>query len=115
MAATGRTLLAPLAVAVAADGQTPSRVWVGVADTGHDRIALYDDTAAMAAGGSTAPAYLDSLGAAGAELGSFGELDGLCFLPHGNDLDLYAADRTRGVVMKFERAEVPSIALDLSG
>jgi YD repeat-containing protein len=115
VAATGRALLTPMAVTVAADGQSPPRVWVGVADTGHDRIALYDDTAAATAGGTAAPAYLDSLGTAGAELGLFGELNGLSFLPHGNDLDLYAADRTRGVMMKFERAEVPSIALDLSG
>jgi hypothetical protein len=111
----GRAMLAPMAVTVATDGQSPRRVWVGVADTGRDRIALYEDTAAMAAGGTAAPTCLDSLGAPGAELGLFGELNGLCFLPRGNDLDLYAADRTRSVIMKFERAETPSIALDLSG
>lgn len=111
----GRAMLAPTAVTVAADGQSPKRVWVGVADTGRDRIALYEDTAAMAAGGAAVPTCLDSLGAPGAELGLFGELNGLCFLSHGNDLDLYAADRTRSVVTKFERAEPPSIALDLSG
>jgi hypothetical protein len=111
----GRAMLAPMAVTVAADGQSPKSVWVGVADTGRDRIALYEDTAAMAAGGTAVPTCVDSLGAPGAELGLFGELNGLCFLPHGNDLDIYAADRTRSVIMKFERAETPSIALDLSG
>jgi hypothetical protein len=115
VAATGRALLAPLAVAVAADAHSPARVWVGVADTGHDRIALYDDTAAAAGGGTTAPAYMDSLGASGAALGLFGELNGLAFLANGSDLDLYAADRTRNTATKFERAEVPSVALDLAG
>lgn len=104
----------PIDVAVAIDGADPARVWVAVADQGNDRILLYEDSAATS-GGTTAPTWSATLGGTGSELGLFGELAAITFLPHGDALDLYAVDRTRGVVMKWEQGHVPSIALMLDG
>ena len=115
-ASTGSDPLSdPIDVAVSLDGGDPARVWIAVADQANDRIVLYRDDAATTGGGGTAPAWSASLGGSGTELGSFGELAALTFLPNGSGLDLYAVDRTRGVVMKWERGHAPTISLVLTG
>jgi len=114
-ASAADTLASPVDVAVAADGADPASVWIAVADQGNDRIVLYRDTAAASGGGDAAPSFAQTCGGPGAELGGFGELHGLAFLPCGDALDLYAVDRTRGVVVKWQRAPTPSIRLNLEG
>ena len=104
------TLLGPTDVVVHVDGDSPAKVWVAVADTGNDRIVLYEDVAAGAVGGSTDPPVFELvLGTSGTSLGSYQSPVGVEFLSNGTDLDLYAVDASRGIVCKYERAPDPAV------
>jgi hypothetical protein len=111
----GDTLKAPVKVCVALDGSVPPAVYLAVADQGNKRIVLYRDTAAMTGGGASVPAYVTALGGSGTTLGYYQKIEGLTFLADGSDLDIFAADSTRGVVTKYKEAPGPTIALSYGG
>lgn len=108
-------LSGPVDIYVQADGATPNVVYLAVSDQGNDRIVVYRDTAAMGAGGFSAPIYDASFGVQGNALGKYAELSGISFVQNGNDLDIYAADALRGTVTKYEEAPTPSIVLTFTG
>jgi len=105
-------LSSPVDVVVESDG---SYVYLAVADQGNDRIVTYVDIAATTTGGATAPTWDARLGSLGNNLGTFMQVEGLCFLANGTDLDLYACDAHRGKVTKFEESPTPTIALSFVG
>jgi len=99
---------APSDVCVREDGE--STVWVGVADTGNDRIVLYRDTAAAEGTGSSIAADFETeFGTSGTGVGQFQLPTGVEFLPNGTGIDVYAADAARGVVTKHEQAPDPTL------
>lgn len=105
----------PVDVAVMADGASPAVVWLAVSDQGSNRIVLYRDTAAGGAGGATAPTWEATLGSSGTTLGKYQKVQGLSFLPNGIDLDLYATDTIRNVIVKYEKAPTPTVTLNFTG
>jgi len=108
-------LSAPADVVVSADGASPAAIYVAVADQGNDRIVLYRDLAGASGGGAAAPVFQNTLGSAGTSLGEFQEISGLAFLANGADLDLFAADATRGVVTKHQEQSATTLALQFVG
>jgi hypothetical protein len=103
----------PVDIAVMVDGSTPALCYLAVADQGNDRVVTYEDVAATSGGGSAAPTWDAVSGALGNNLGLYTQVDGVCFLPNGNDLDLYVCDGQRGVVTKYEESIAPTIELSL--
>jgi hypothetical protein len=106
----------PVDVAVMMDNAASNGdVYLAVADQGNDRIVTFVDNAATSGGGTTAPTW-DALGGIqGNALGLYLEISGLCFLPNGNDLDIYTADAARGVITKYEKAPTPTVTLGFTG
>lgn len=109
------TLKSPMDVVVSVDGSSPPVVHLAVSDQGNKRLVLYTDVAAGAGGGTAAPSFVTVLGGPGNTLGSYQKPAGLAFLANGEDLDLFAADSTRGVVTKYKEAPSPSISLSYAG
>jgi hypothetical protein len=105
----------PVDIAVMLDGSSPAVCYLAVADQGNNRIATYEDYAATNGGGATVPTWDALSGGRGNGLGAYTQLDGVCFLPNGTDLDLYACDGQRGIVTKYEESVAPTIALDVTG
>ncbi len=107
-------LSGPTDIFVAADGNTPVDVWVGVVDNGGDRVVIYDDTEASDVNGTTAPTFDSSLGSNGSSFGQYSDLSGLTALANGNDLDWYTVDAHRNIVTKYEESPTPTITMDFS-
>ncbi len=108
----------PVDIVVMLDRQTAGTTqncFLAVADQGNDRIVTYLDAAATSGGGTTVPTWDALAGGLGNSLGLYTQIDGVCLLPNGNDLDIYACDGQRGIVTKYEESETPTITLDVTG
>lgn len=99
----------PADVVVQEDGG--GEVFVVVSDPAHQRIAVYRDTHADTPGSTLAPGFDATLGTLGNRFGNFVTPAGMALLGNGNSLDLYIADESRGVVVKFEEGPTPTITL----
>ena len=107
----GDTLSAPTGLAVVQDGASPSNIWLAVTDVGNDRIVLYRDIAAQV-GGSSPPTFETEVGATGISLGGFQLPSAVTMLADGTEIEIYAADQSRGVATKFEKQPTPGIAVN---
>ena len=102
----------PVDIAVALDNQTlgtDRTCYVAVSDQGNNRILTYVDDAATTGGGSIVPTWDASVGARGNGLGLYTQVEGICLLNNGNDLDIYACDGQRGIVAKYEESVATTI------
>lgn len=104
----------PVDLAVMLDGSTSPLCYLAVADQGKNRIVTYEDVAATSGGGATVPTWDALSGSRGNGLGLYTQVEGVCFLPNGTDLDIYVCDGQRGIVTKYEESMAPTIIMDLT-
>lgn len=105
-------LASPHDVEVAVDGA--GTTYVAVSDPGNQRIVILREVSPELPGGRLA-AFDAALGQLGNRLGNFVTPARTAFLANGNDLDLFVADESRGVVTKYEEGPTPTITLLFTG
>ncbi|MBI5060302.1 T9SS type A sorting domain-containing protein [candidate division KSB1 bacterium] len=80
-------------------------VYLAVSDNGNGRLVLYRDDEATGSGGSTAPAFVTTIGSNGASLSQFLDPRGLAVMSEDTGLVVFTADADRDIVTKSLRRD----------